>query len=133
MIESSDCSLLLSCVKQKNMDRISTSQESVVWYLRRHSPEVFIEMMSKLLSDDRWSDNIEFIVFNVNEKTKTIVEVYVGMHNNSAQAVELTIMNKTEFIDVIKAVTKSMVRKFPDHRFQLRELRDRLVLNLKNR
>ena len=115
------------------MDRIITSQESVVWYLRRHSPEVFMDMMSKLLSDDRWSDNIEFIVFNINEKTKNIIEVFVGMHNNSAQAVELTILNKNEFIDVIKAVTKSMVRKHPDHRLQLTELRDRLVLNLKNR
>lgn len=116
------------------MYRFITEPGLVIKYLCSHAPEVFIDMMKKLLSDSSWSDNVEFIHLVANNGSSSFTDAYVGMLYPTGHGIDLKILSIPEFADVIKAVSRTMIRKDPTLQLQIKELCDNLqiLLNKEN-
>lgn len=113
------------------MYRLISDQKSVIQHLRSHSPEVFMDMMTKLLSDSSWSDNVEFIHLVANNGSSSFTNAYVGMRYPTGNGIELTILSIADFAEVIRAVSRTMIRKTPALKPQIKELCKQLQLLLK--
>ncbi len=103
------------------------SVDVVIAYLQSYSPVVFMNMMNKLLHDVHWTDGVGGIHFFPNDDDTAIDEVFIGMYNKDADALDLQMLSRAAFIEVINTVTKKMIRKNPDYKCQLRELCKLLV------
>lgn len=105
-------------------------KEEAIRLLQKQSLEAFMDIMNKLISDNNWSDNGDFILL-VTDKRKTIVEfVGIGIFNKSANASRLGFERIEDFITVIDAVSKKMIRKYPAAKSQIKELTDKLLFRL---
>ena len=70
------------------MYRINNQQDLLIKYLQCHSVEVFIEMATSLFSANKWSDNAEFILLNMNREKTAVVDVSIGMLNQEVNVYE---------------------------------------------
>ena len=103
-------------------------KEEAIKLLQKQSLEVFMGIMKKLLSDDNWSSNGDFINFIT--KKRIVDFVAVGIYNKSAAASWLQLLSKEDFINVIDVVSKKMSRKYPAAKSQIREVSDKLLFRL---
>ena len=112
------------------MKRNVMEKEETIKLLQKQSLETFMYIMNRLISDNNWSNNGDFILL-VTDKRKTIVEfVAIGIFNKSANASRLGFENKEDFITVIDVVSKKMSRKYPTAISQIRKLTDKLLFRL---
>ena len=112
------------------MNRHLMEKEKAIELLQKQSLEEFMDIMNKLISDNKWSDNGDFILL-VSEKRETIVQyVAIGIFNKSANASRLGFESTEEFINVIDTVTKKMIRKYPSAKSQINEVFDKLLFRL---
>lgn len=112
------------------MNSIFMGKEEVIELLQKQRLEAFLDIMNKLISDNKWSDNGDFIYF-ITKKRKIVVDyVAIGIFNKSARASRLGIESPEDFIIVIDVVAKKMIRKYPAAKSQIKEVSDKLIFKL---
>lgn len=112
------------------MKRLISKHEEVIELLQKQTFEVFMDIMDKLISDNKWAENGDFILLITDKRGIVVDFIAFGIFNKSAGASQLEISCKEDFISIIDAVKKKMIRKYPAAKCQIKEVTDKLIFKL---